>query len=94
MPEFFMFYKKAYKKGFVPVISNVTRKFYPRQLPNFVYSGEALYQLIVEKPFVWRTFNQSEMNGESFYYQQIVIKKAIFETTFEKEKGNARSWKG
>lgn len=77
-----------------PIIVDVRRNFYSDPLPNFVYSRRELYQLIIEKPYVCRTFNQSEMNGESFYYQQIVMKKAIFRTTFESEKGLARSWKG
>lgn len=89
-----MFYKRYYKKDSFPIISDVTRDFYPNPLPNFVYSSRQIYQLIVQKPYVWRTFNQSEMNGESFYYQQVVTKKAIFRTTFEKEKGAMRSWEG
>lgn len=81
-------------KNFYPVIQDTYRSFYSGPLPNFVYSRQDLYQLLVEKPFFCRTFNQSEMNGESFYYQQIVMKKAIFNTTFEQEKGPTRSWKG
>jgi hypothetical protein len=94
MPEFFCFYKKVfipigeYPKRLVP------RSFYPEPLNQFVNCGDDVYRLIKDKPLFWRTFNQSEMNGESFYYQQIVTKKVIFNTTFEKEKGELRSWKG
>lgn len=38
--------------------------------------------------------HQSEVNGEKYYYQQIVFNKAIFKTTFIAEKGNYSSWRG
>ncbi|KAG2191493.1 hypothetical protein INT47_013068 [Mucor saturninus] len=93
LTEFFSFYKRNYSKKMYPLIQNVTRSFYYGQQPNFVYSSGDLYQLITDKPFAWRTFNQREMNSQSFYYQQIVTKKPIFNTTFENEKGPIRSWK-
>ncbi|KAG1637987.1 hypothetical protein G6F44_009149 [Rhizopus delemar] len=37
--------------------------------------------------------HQSEVNGEKYYYQQIVFNKAIFKTTFIAEKGNYSSWR-
>lgn len=70
------------------------RDFYPNQnLPKTVSSGRVDYVLRSKKRAYWRTFNQSEMNGESYYYQQIVTKKAIFNTTFEEAKGMYHTWK-
>ncbi|KAG1023847.1 hypothetical protein G6F43_014189 [Rhizopus delemar] len=33
------------------------------------------------------------MNGESFYYQQVVLKKAVFGITFEELRSGFISWK-
>lgn len=70
-----------------------TRSFYEKPLQKFVYSGNTTYVLRKKESF-WRTFNQSEVNGESYYYQQIVTKKSIYKNTFEKMKGEHRTWKG
>ncbi|KAG1050278.1 hypothetical protein G6F43_007437 [Rhizopus delemar] len=45
------------------------------------------------KPLFWRTYNQSEMNSESFYYQQIVLKLTIFQTPYKNEMDRFGSYK-
>lgn len=73
---------------------DITTDYYPGALPKYVSCGTDEYAIKTSKPLFWRTFNQSEMNGENFYYQQIVLKKAIFNSTFEAEKAGFITWKG
>jgi len=97
MPEFFCYYKRDYTKkpSSIRSVHNVQRPFYHSPLPNYVISDNTdVYKLINDKTAFWRTFNQSEKNDESFYYQQIITKKAIFNTTFEQEKNAFVTWKG
>jgi len=96
MPEFFCFYKRDYLKtpACITIRTNGQRDYYPTPLPNYVISDHiAVYKLTMDKPSFWRTFNQSEKNDESFYYQQIVTKKAIFNTTFNDQKDRFFTWK-
>ncbi|KAI8635834.1 hypothetical protein BD408DRAFT_448861 [Parasitella parasitica] len=63
-------------------------------LPKYVASGNLEFILRNTKESFWRTYNQSEkMSGDSFYYQQIVTKRAIFATTFMDDKGRYMTWK-
>ena len=97
MPQFFCYYKREYgKKSISGVIPIVARDYHPTPLPMYVCCPKLkhVYKLIKDKPRFWRTFNQSEMNGESFYYQQIITKKAIYNTTFDKEMEPFVTWKG
>lgn len=73
----------------------VNRRFYARSdLPKFVNSGKVTFVLRTrDRVAFWQTFNESKMNGETFYYQQIETKKAIFDTTFEDAKGTYHTWK-
>ncbi|KAG1048086.1 hypothetical protein G6F43_009501 [Rhizopus delemar] len=68
------------------------RSFHSGPLPLYIYSGKTKYSLRKKQAF-WRTFHQSKVNGEKYYYQQIVFNKAIFRTTFIAEKGNCSSWR-
>lgn len=68
--------------------------FYQGELQMYVSCGSEEFVLKEKKASFWRTYNQSEMNGESFYFQQIVTKRCIFDTTFEKDRGDYRTWKG
>lgn len=69
MPEFFCFYERDYDKKASEVIPVITRRdYYPEPLPNYVCCDRAVIKLLHDKPLFWGTFNQSEMNGESFYY--------------------------
>lgn len=95
MPQFFSFYKRVYKDIRYTTIRDVTRPFYPQPLPEYVKCSRKLtYKLINDKPLFWRTFNQSEMNGESFYYQQIVLKLPIFHITYQDEMSRFGTFKG
>lgn len=69
------------------------RSFHSEPLPLYIFSGKTKYGLRKKEAF-WRTFRQSEVNGEKYYYQQIVLNKAIFKTTFIKAKGSYSSWRG
>lgn len=103
MPEFFCFYNKVSYNADSSLESNgpssfrinenILREFYSKPLPKYVSSGRNEFVLRSNKEAYWRTFNQSEMNGESYYYQQVVLKKAIFNTTFEESKNIYHSWK-
>ncbi|CEP08961.1 hypothetical protein, partial, partial [Parasitella parasitica] len=68
------------------------RDFYPEPLPLYIRSKNTRYMLRKKQAF-WRTFPQSEVNGEKYYYQQIVLNKAIFGTTFVNSKGRFPSWR-
>lgn len=95
MPQFFCFYKRVYKNLRGVTVRDVTRIFYPQSLPEYVTCFRRLtFKLIKDKPLFWRTYNQSEMNGESFYYQQIVLKLPIFQTTYKNEMERFGSYKG
>jgi hypothetical protein len=102
MPQFFCFYrrvtteKEKEKATWRRRNENfmVVPPFFQGKLQKYVSSGSEEYVLRIEKEAFWRTYNQSEMNGESFYYQQIVTKRCIFNTTFEKDRGDYRTWKG
>ncbi|CEP08663.1 hypothetical protein, partial, partial [Parasitella parasitica] len=98
LPEFFCFYNRSSgdnNNESTLLQESINRRFYAgSSLPKYVFSENATFVLRTrDKVAFWRTFNQSEMNGESFYYQQVVTKKAIFNTTFQKAKGNFASWK-
>ncbi|KAL7319922.1 hypothetical protein PS15m_003000 [Mucor circinelloides] len=68
--------------------------YWESDLPKYVSSGKSKFVLPTrDKEAFWRTFNQSEMNGESYYYQQIVTKRSIFGRTFEKDRGAYPTWK-
>ncbi|CEP08074.1 hypothetical protein [Parasitella parasitica] len=73
---------------------SVNRRFYNRDLPKYVRSGETRFVLRTRDIVaLWRTFNQSEMNSESFYYQQVVLKKVIFNTPYQESKVTHQTWK-
>ena len=72
----------------------VRRKWYKGLLPLYIESGGSEFKLKNSKPSFWRTFTQSDINGEHFYYQQIVKKKAIFQTTFKELMRPFGTWKG
>lgn len=102
-PDFFCFYTRAAgtnddsdeRPEVLPdEIDHVATDFHDSDLPKIVYSGKDEYVLKRGKRLFWRTFNQSEMNGENFYYQQIVLKYPIFNTTFEKLKEPFGTWRG
>lgn len=96
MPQFFCFYKRVYQNtGAITNVREVTRPFYSHPLPEYVKCFRRLtYKLIKDKPVFWRTYNQSETNGESFYYQQIVLNLPIFGTTYKNEMERFGSYKG
>lgn len=102
MPQFFCFYRKITGSEEVKKFaerrknenSMVTPPFYQGMLEKYVGCGAEEFVLKKEKESFWRTFHQSEMNGESFYFQQIITKRSIFQTTFEKDRGDYHSWKG
>lgn len=95
MPQFFSFYKRVYRNIDNVSIRNVRRPFYPQPLPEYVKCfRRVVFKLIKDKPAFWRTYNQSEMNGETFYYQQIVLKLPIFQTTYKEEMERFGSYKG
>lgn len=99
LPQFFCFYvreslaaKDNEEKSALEEMVN--RQFYNRHLPKYVDSGKTRFVLRTrDKMAFWRTFNQIEMNGDSFYYQQIVFKKVIFKTTYHNAKGAHPTWK-
>lgn len=93
LPQFSSFYKRGYFSNEQPN-EDVTPPFYNGVLPLYIRAGKIQFVLRVDKPSFWRTFNQSEMNGESFYYQQVVLKKAVFGITFEELRSGFISWKG
>lgn len=93
MPQFYSFYREADMDSFPGTGGNHMRSFYHEELPKYVSSQYTIY-VLRHKEAYWRTFLQSELNGEKYYYQQIVIKKAIYKTTFEKEKGPYRTGRG
>lgn len=105
LPQFFSFYKREglieqeIDEESIHLIPEVTLKTAPGEecppprLPKTIYCGKVVFNLIKKKPFFWRTFTQNEMNGESFYYQQIVLKKPCFQTTFEKLMQPYHTWK-
>ncbi|CEP08738.1 hypothetical protein [Parasitella parasitica] len=68
------------------------RDFYPEPLPLYIFSERTRYGLRKKQAF-WRTFPQSEVNGEKYYYQQIVLNKVIFGSTFIIEKGSFPLWR-
>lgn len=69
------------------------RSFHHETLPLYVCSKSIKYVLRKKQAFT-RTFTQSEVNGEKYYYQQIVLNLAIFGTTFVIKKGTFLSWRG
>jgi hypothetical protein len=76
-------------------IRNVARPFCPQPLPEYVKcSRNLVFKLIKDKPLFWRIHNKSEMNGESFYYQQIALKMPIFQTTYKDEMERFGLYKG
>ncbi|CEP10255.1 hypothetical protein, partial, partial [Parasitella parasitica] len=103
MPQFFCFYVRATgSKEFIERCSYLRRNcneylqvpFYRGgTLPKYVASDRIEFVLRVSKEAFWRTYGQSEMSGDSFYYQQIVTKRAIFATTFLEDKGRYMTWK-
>ena len=102
MPQFFCFYREESQVEECLLESESTtdsndelqqRPFYDGYLPKIVKSVKTKYVLRKKECF-WRTFNESEFNGERYYYQQIVTKKPIFNNTFEELKGPYRSWRG
>lgn len=93
LTQFYCYYREDYKIKETESGGLHRRNFYHEELPLFVYSGPTKYKLRHKESF-WRTFNQSELNGEKFYFQQIVIKLPIYNTTFEKLKGEHRTWRG
>lgn len=73
----------------------VTRPFHPDPLPEYVVCFRRLiYKLVKDKISFWRTYNQSETNGETFYYQQIVLKLPIIGTTYEDKMRPFGTYKG
>lgn len=103
MPQFFCFYVRATGSS-----DYIHRCKYIRQhgneylqvpfynggrLPKYVASCDVEFVLRLSKEAFWRTYNQSEMNGDSFYYQQIVTKRAIFGATFHEDKERYLTWK-
>lgn len=103
LPEFFSYYtrisgnEKIIEAATANRLANnvdISTGYYAGPLPKYVSCGSDEYTIKPGKPLFWRTFNQSEMNGENFYYQQIILKKAIFNSTFEKEKSGFVTWKG
>lgn len=96
MPEFYCFYREEpYDKNNRSRSNGgyEERDFYPSRLPKFIFSKATKYSLRV-KPAFWRVYQQSESNGEKYYYQQIVTKKAIFDITFSEMKGSYPTWRG
>jgi hypothetical protein len=98
LTQFFCFYIRESQikdDEVAPEQESVDTPFYDgSSLPKHVISGKTIFVLRSrDKVAFWRTFNQSEMNGDSFYYQQVVTKKVIYDTTFEKAKGSYHTWK-
>ncbi|CEP09614.1 hypothetical protein [Parasitella parasitica] len=99
LPEFFCFYIRKSQAPEDTEIRHtqemINRRFYSAsELPKFVYSEKLSFILRTrDRVAFWRTYNESEMNGETFYYQQVVTKKAIFGTTFQNAKGAYHTWK-
>ena len=94
--QFYSFYRESPYEGNITDRSNgglFERLFFPDPLPMFIFSKKTKYVLRKKQAF-WRTFNQSENNGEKYYYQQIVLNKPIFRTTFIAKKGSYASWRG
>ncbi|KAG2210441.1 hypothetical protein INT47_002383 [Mucor saturninus] len=93
LPEFFSYYtrisgnEKIIEAATANRLANnvdISTGYYAGPLPKYVSCGSDENTVKPGKPLFWRTFNQSEMNGEDFYYQQIILEKAIFKSTFEK----------
>lgn len=97
MPQFYCFYREKGAQERIPENAGNGGfhdcSFYGSRLPKYVTSARTTYILRNKESF-WRTFRQSELNGEKYYYQQVVLKKPIFLTTFELEKGPHRTWRG
>lgn len=101
LPPFFCFYIRESQasedteiviaEGESSVVVN--RRFYNQHLPKYVRSGKTKFVLRTrDRVAFWRTFNQNEMNSDSFYYQQVVFKEAIFNTTYQNVKGAHQTW--
>lgn len=91
MIEFFSYYREKTKND--KIAENAgngglhSRSFYSRgQLPKYVVSDYTTYILRSEKQAFCRWYPMKELHGEKYYYQQIVLKKSIFRTTFEQER--------
>lgn len=100
LPKFYCYYVPKTTSDEDPEAEEVEQEMEDRsfhtesKLPKFIFSGKKTFVLRArDKVAFWRTFNESEMNGEPFYYQQIVTKKVIYNTTFEKAKGTYHTWK-
>lgn len=98
LPQFFCFYIRESQASEDTEVTaeeeSVNRQFYNQHLPKYVRSGKTRFVLRTrDRLAFWRTFNQNEMNGDSFYYQQVVLKKVIFNTTHQNVKGAHQTWK-
>ncbi|KAL9538528.1 hypothetical protein PS6_011531 [Mucor atramentarius] len=101
LPPFFCFYIRESQasedteiviaEGESSVVVN--RRFYIQHLPKYVRSGKTRFVLRTrDRVAFWRTFSQNEMNSDGFYYQQVVFKEAIFNTTYQNVKGAHQTW--
>lgn len=70
------------------------RSFHSSPLPLYIFSKNTTKYVLRKKEAFWRTFHLTENSGEKFYYQQVVLNKPVYKTTYIAKKGSFLSWRG